>query len=192
MSESQVAKFFDGLAENWDNGNSLPPLSLIELTGIKEGDKVLDVACGTGVITPLLYSLCKKPVLGIDISQKMIEKAKENHKGEEGVSFLCQDFCEFDGKEEYDLVVVYNAFPHFLDVEAFKKALQKTLKIGGKAAILHSLSRKQLEKHHDGLGPKISRDLVDPEQESRVFLPEFEILIAEESDHHYALVLSKK
>ena len=191
MKDDTVASFFDRLADKWDEGNSLPPIDLIKLSGIKEGNKVLDVACGTGIITPLLHSLCHTPVLGIDISEKMIDKAKANHDGEEGISFQNIDFCEFDGKETYDLVVVYNAFPHFVDRNAFKKALLKTLKTGGKAAILHSLSRKQLEKHHDGLGPKISRDLASPQEEAIFFEPEFETLTAEESDHYYALVLRK-
>ena len=187
-----VAAFFDNLADRWDEDNCLPPINLIELSGIKEGETVLDVACGTGIITPLLHSLCKTPVLGVDISKGMIDKAKMNHAGEEGIAFQNLDFCQYDGKEGYDIVFVYNAFPHFVDREAFKKALLKTLKSGGKAAILHSLSRKQLESHHSGLSPKISRDLASPNEEARFFEPEFEALIAEESDHHYALILRKK
>ena len=189
--ENDVSKFFDSLASHWDEGIKAPPLDLLLSSGIKKGDRVLDVACGTGIITSTLAKLCGRDVLGIDISPKMIEAAKANHKGEEGVQFLCIDFAEFNGEGDYDLVVIYNAFPHFVDLRALKKSLLNTLKKGGKAAILHSLSRKELGHHHDGLGPSISRTIASPIEEARFFSPEFSVLMAEESDHDYRLVLKK-
>lgn len=189
--KNDVSKFFDSLAPHWDEGITSPPLDLLLSSGIKKGNKVLDVACGTGIITPVLHSLCERDVLGIDISPKMIEIAKANHRDEKGVRFLCEDFAEFKGDGDYDLVVIYNAFPHFVDLNALKKALLRTLKKGGKAAILHSLSRKQLGHHHEGLGPSISRTIASPLDEARFFYPEFSLVLAKESDHDYRLVLEK-
>lgn len=51
--------------------------ALINLTRVREGDKVLDPFCGTGAILAEAALVGLKPI-GTDISEKMIEGAREN------------------------------------------------------------------------------------------------------------------
>ena len=187
---NEIRDFFDGLAPVWDE-RAKDDLSvvrgLLERAGIGPGDHVLDVACGTGVITGLLHDMTGEPVLGIDVSGQMIERAKDKYAGADGVAFRQGDFLAFDGGD-YDAVVIYNAFPHFMDVNALCLALSRNLKPSGKFVIVHSLGRRQLSAHHDGLGPRISRELQSPQEEAKAFSDLFQIELAEEGEDFYLLV----
>ena len=64
---------------------------------------VLELGCGTGRIT---FSLAKKAkqVVGIDISEEMISKAKEKFKGE-NINFLLGDMTSLKLNAKYDLII---------------------------------------------------------------------------------------
>src|SRR5512143_3474189 len=53
--------------------------TVIELAGVKPGESVLDVACGTGnlTLTAKTYAGASSKVHGIDASPEMIEVAKK-------------------------------------------------------------------------------------------------------------------
>lgn len=190
--KSEIESFFDRLASNWDKDNHLPPASLLSRIGIQKGERVLDVACGSGIITEELQKQSGEPVLGIDISIEMIRSAERKYQGNENVSFLKADFCQYRAPKPFDVIVIYNAFPHFADVEALKESLLANLKKGGRVAILHSLSREELSHHHNGLSSSISRELQEPLAEAKAFFPEFECLNSDEGEHHYFILLKKR
>ena len=189
MSE-EVRAFFDSVSDKWD-GWSKDDLSVIrklfQPIQIQKGDLVLDVACGTGVVTGLLHELSQAPVTGIDISPKMIDIAKRKYQGQDEIHFICEDFLQFEGGR-FDVIVIYNAYPHFLDPEQLCSALKKHLNPGGKFAIVHSLSREKLRSHHDPLGPRISRNLEAPKVEFQHFANSFDLLSAYEDDDCYYLI----
>ena len=183
-----VKEFFDALAPNWDRGSEdslAHVLDLLKRLFIKPGSKVLDLACGTGIISKPLHDLFGAEVFGLDISSEMIRIAKQKHEGYEGISFEVGDFFNMDFEEKFDWVVCHNAFPHFVDAEAFVDRLYDALKEGGEFVVFHSIGRARLEKHHEGLGPTISRDLDAVDIEAERFKRRFQILEADESDTHF-------
>ena len=187
-------EFFDKLAPSWDSrqtkeeGEILP---LLKKIGIKGGDRVLDLACGTGTITSLLHSLGASEVLGLDISDEMIKVAKEKLGSMPWVSFRVGDFLESDFHEEFDVIVLYNAYPHFLEPEKLAKRFYASLKKGGKFAIVHSLGRKELDTHHAAIASKVSRSLDPVEEEAKRFDSFFHIEEAVEGEHFFFLAGSK-
>ncbi len=188
-----IKKFFDDRSSSWDEmeSSSLEERrDFLSFLDIKEGDKVLDLGCGTGVITPLLFEKTKSEVIGLDLSPKMVEIAKEKFKGEALMHFQSGDYLDFEG-EGFDWIVVFNAYPHFLDVEGFKKKTLSLLKKGGKLAIVHNLGRIDLAKHHSGSVHVYSRDLEDPTSEANFYKPEMKVLLADETEHSYRVVLEK-
>src|SRR5580692_1862749 len=68
---------------------------LLEMADLQPGENVLDVACGTGLVSfPALSKLGSKGrVLGTDISEKMVEMASllAAQKGENRVQFARMD-----------------------------------------------------------------------------------------------------
>ena len=210
MTNEIVEKYFDNLAGEWDSYQECPAnvkRALLEKVGIGEGAHVLDVACGTGAITEELHSLTGREVLGIDISGEMINVAKRKFEGKEWAKFEKADFLQFEPSpivqfeqprqqnkkgEAFDDIVIYNAYPHFLDPRALAKKAHVLLKDGGRLAIVHSLGRNILNSHHKQHAMHVSRMIGSPLDEAQSFAPLFTVDIAEESDAHYLLVLTRK
>ena len=51
----------------------------VERLGVRPGDRVLDFACGTGLNVPLLRRAGAGEVVGIDLSEAMLARARRNH-----------------------------------------------------------------------------------------------------------------
>ena len=71
----KVARFFDERADTWDSsshvGKSRAQGAVVSLVGVKPGDRVLDLGCGTGVMVPYYLEAGAGSVLGVDLSEKM-------------------------------------------------------------------------------------------------------------------------
>ena len=130
-AERQQA-FFDQLAPTWDEKEQRDPqliAALLDRCGLKSEDRVLDLACGSGILEENL-SIRVKNVLALDVSSKMIEEAKKNHVLK-NVSFVQSNFYSYLCNEKYDTILLYDAYPHFLDVDAFVSQASAFLKKAG-------------------------------------------------------------
>lgn len=163
MNKAEIKEFFDRLAPSWDERQTRNEkvISLIlQKSGVGEGVSVLDVASGTGVLFGD-YLKCGASVTGIDISEEMVKIAKEKFPD---VTLICDDAETFSFTGQYDVVMIYNAFPHFTDPEKLFKNLTKVLKKGGRLTVAHGMSMAELQKCHSGKTEKVSRPL--PEKEA--------------------------
>ena len=184
---NEVSDFFDSLAERWDEMgyDPLPDVrSLLDRISFRPGSKILDLGCGTGVISGLLHDEYGGVVLGLDISPKMIEIARRKYNGKEGVAFEVGNFLDSSFRGRFDYIVCYNAFPHFVDVDRFVKQIRDCLVDRGEFVIFHTLGRERLKAHHSGIGPKISRDLEPVEDEANKFARLLTVLACDESEDH--------
>jgi len=185
---------FDSLAPNWGEGNEKDlewiRKRLIDL-GIKPGKRVMDLACGTGVISFLLHEITGEEVTAIDLSSEMIKIAKEKNHGKSGVNFLKRDFLDYEGAG-FDAVVCFDAYPHFLDRNHLKKKIRDVLNRNGLFIVLHDLSREELDECHAGEGmSSMSRHLESPSEEAAFYGDSFVMAEAGEDDHSYFFVLRK-
>lgn len=163
MNKAEIKEFFDRLAPSWDERQTRNEkvISLIlQKSGVGEGVSVLDVASGTGVLFGD-YLKCGASVTGIDISEEMVKIAKEKFPD---VTLICDDAETFSFTGQYDVVMIYNAFPHFTDPEKLFKNLTKVLKKGGRLTVAHGMSMAELQKCHSGKTERVSRPL--PEKEA--------------------------
>lgn len=190
-----IEMFFDRQASTWDkhDGHDENKIhSLLDRIGIKEGDKILDLGCGTGVISMDLYNLSKTKVIALDLSDEMIKIAKKKYPQQDKIEFKKADFYSFD-ERGFDYIVVFDAYPHFLQLKEFKKSLLRNLNDNGRFCILHDLGRKQLADCHKGKDVSLlSRELQDPIKEAEFYKDDFEILIQEEGEDFYILMGEKK
>lgn len=68
--------------------------------------KALDLACGEGRYTRNLRERGFQKVLGIDISQKMIDLATE-HNNDKNIEYLARDVANMETRGEFDLVTAW-------------------------------------------------------------------------------------
>ena len=97
----KIKKFFDDRAEDWDEycpRNQEELALLLKDIDINKGDKVLDLACGTGVITSLLFDKSQTDLYAVDLSSNMIEVAKTKYPNPK-IHFLDQDFLFYEEKD---------------------------------------------------------------------------------------------
>lgn len=141
--------YFNSVAHRWDsmcNHDKDKIKDILDISEIKEGAKILDVATGTGVLVE--YLLDKKPekIIGIDIAEKMIEVAKKKYSNEE-VVFKAMDVMDYT-ESGFDYIFIYSAYPHFKDKNRLINHLSKMLNKGGKLVVAHSESRDKINKMH--------------------------------------------
>lgn len=189
---NEIENFFDRIAEvygiNSKKDYELIKSLLLEI-GIKKGDKVLDLGCGKGVISHMLYELSEKKIIAMDISTNMIEIAKSMNIPTDEVEFIKDDFYKTTMKG-FDKVVLFDCYPHFIDRQAFKLKMKEVLNDNGYFAIIHDLSRDALTNCHKGL-IQISRDLENVDEESQFYSDEFEVVKKKEDDKSYLLLFKK-
>ena len=145
-----VIEFFDSLADTWDEHMVIDDdivKIIMDAAGVCEGKRILDVACGTGVLLPYYLEREVSNVTGIDISSKMIEIAQGKYD-RDNVRFICNDAMSFDDKEIYDCAIIYNAFPHFSDPDRLIENLCRHLDEGGTLTVAHGMSRDKINEHH--------------------------------------------
>jgi SAM-dependent methyltransferase len=79
------AQFKQKQREGWSHFHPLaamttpPAAKLVNFSGIKAGQRVLDVACGTGVVA-VTCALRGAKVTGLDLTPELLETARENAK----------------------------------------------------------------------------------------------------------------
>lgn len=98
---SEVRALFDRIAHVYDPMNLVISAfqeprwrkQAVQLTGVRPGDRLLDVATGTGKVAADLYarSLPGGSVLGVDISAGMIAVAKRRFEDRPGLEFVVGD-----------------------------------------------------------------------------------------------------
>lgn len=170
IDKADVIEFFDRCAPSWDAGliRSDRKINIIlDNAGVREGSRVLDVACGTGVLIPD-YIRRGADVTGIDISPEMIKLAERKYAGT-GVRFICGDIETADVGQGFDAIVVYNAFPHFPDPERLITHLSGLLAESGVLTVAHGMSREKIDAHHHGSASKVSMGLMPAEQLAGIF-----------------------
>jgi len=84
--------------------------ALVKLAHIKENECVLDVACGTGISTEQIFQRVKRKgkTVGIDVSENMLQLARERFSHRGNVQFLQFDALQLSQMEETFDVVLSN------------------------------------------------------------------------------------
>ena len=88
---------YDPIADDYKRSKELPwrgfieRFTLLNLMGNIEGKSVLDVACGEGFYTRMLREQGANQVTGIDISQGMIDLARQQEKDNQlGIEYVVE------------------------------------------------------------------------------------------------------
>lgn len=190
--KKDIKDFFDKLALTWDKEQNPKSnrISLIKSLPIKKRDFILDLGCGTGIISKDLYNLSGRTIVGLDISREMIKIAKTKYSSDI-VTYINEDFYDYKSYILFDMIVVFNAYPHFTDINEFKKSIDRNLKKGGYLAIVHDDSKENINNYHINLDNNIKRFIDEPLKEYEYFKDSFDLIKEEDTKDSYLLVIKK-
>lgn len=138
MSEPYAA-FVGSVPENYDRylGPTLfEPYAadLVERLSVAEGAAVLELACGTGIVTRRLRDRLPPGarVVATDLNEAMIAYAARKFRPEEGVEWKQADACELPFPDEsFDAVVCQFGLMFVPDKEKALREAHRVLKPGG-------------------------------------------------------------
>ncbi|MCD8037367.1 MAG: class I SAM-dependent methyltransferase, partial [Clostridiales bacterium] len=184
----EAKEYFDNIAPKWDSFSLNNPegvRTVINLCGLKEGCKVADIGCGTGVLFNDILSKSPSELWGIDLSDKMLEEAARKYT-DSRIKLWAGSFEDFS-EGNFDAAFVYRAYPHFPDKAAFAKKLASILKPGGRFIIAHNESRHVVNHRHSKGAADISDILAPAAEESRNFTELFNIDIVADTDYLYII-----
>ncbi|MCL4379740.1 class I SAM-dependent methyltransferase [Candidatus Marsarchaeota archaeon] len=137
LSKKNTAMFYDSIAAEYDALKSssvsivhkylLIP-NLLRVLPDVNGKRVIDLGCGTGIISSLLAKKGAE-VTGIDISKNMTEIAKTKVKN---ARFLVEDIEDMNLPSEYfDIGVCVLAMDYIRDIGRSLREINRVLKKGG-------------------------------------------------------------
>jgi ubiquinone/menaquinone biosynthesis C-methylase UbiE len=153
------------MAEKWDTTvihDTSKIQKIMDMLHIKEGETILDVGTGTGVMIPFLLSYIgyKGEIIAVDMAEKMIEIARHKYTYD-NVEFIEGDVFDIELSDNYfDCIMCYSVFPHFQDKKAAIQKLVKKLRKKGRFIICHSQSRKEINNLHKKASDAVSKDIL--------------------------------
>lgn len=99
------------------------------------GGIAVDVGCGVGELTRALSPSFKK-VLGIDISECMLQKAREASVQQSNIEYVKADFIEYELPESGCGCIVSAASLHHFSFEESLRKAKRSLKRGGRLLVV--------------------------------------------------------
>jgi ubiquinone/menaquinone biosynthesis C-methylase UbiE len=168
VTPADKRRFFDELAPRWDSLK--PPEGCapgvergLALVAPLEGRTVVDLGCGTGLLEGhLLPRVGDGRIVAVDFSAEMLALARARH-GSDRVTWLCRDVLD-TGMDDAsaDVVLCFNAFPHFADRPATALEIARWLRPCAPVLVWHDIGRKRLAAIHGDGPPPIRQDLLPP------------------------------
>jgi ubiquinone/menaquinone biosynthesis C-methylase UbiE len=171
-------QFFDSNAVAWDEKfaqNNRPEklAQVVKWFGVKEGEAILDVGTGTGVLLPLLGEAVgvKGRLIAMDFAFNMLKTALSRayevsptliNAGVGAIPFR---------RGSFDKATCFSAFPHFPDKGRALSEMVRVLKKGGMVFIAHLHSIEEIGQLHGSVGGAVRSDYL-PDRQTMVQLME--------------------
>lgn len=172
MDKKAITCFFDKCSEKWDENLKTDDNKMNEImdaAGIGQDKRILDIACGTGVMFNYYLNRDVSEITGVDISSKMIEICRKKFSNNEKINVICGDADEIEFCNKYDCCMIFNAFPHFCSPLQLLKNLKKSVKTGGSITVAHDDGRNAIDKHHLGEAKPYSNGLMSADDLVDIF-----------------------
>jgi ubiquinone/menaquinone biosynthesis C-methylase UbiE len=157
--------FFDSHAADWNemlarDGRLQKLARVVEWFDIVEGESILDVGTGTGVLLPFLRHAAghKGMMVAMDFSINMLRQAM-NRQLEDKITLINAGVGAIPFKsEQFDKVTCFSAFPHFPDKQTALAEMVRVLRKGGTVWIAHLQSIEELASLHGKVGGPVHSD----------------------------------
>jgi demethylmenaquinone methyltransferase/2-methoxy-6-polyprenyl-1,4-benzoquinol methylase len=192
MNKEKIRDFFNFFAPRWDN-EPIADITIIntilDKANICENIDVLDVGCGTGVMFPFYMERNVKSITAVDLSPEMVKIAKSKFPQ---ANIICDDAENIIFDNQFDVIMIYNAFPHFPAPAKLIENLSKAVEYNGRISIAHGMSKKELDEIHMKSAGKVSNILPECDELAELLSPYFNVDIKISNDKMYQVSGTKK
>jgi demethylmenaquinone methyltransferase/2-methoxy-6-polyprenyl-1,4-benzoquinol methylase len=148
--KEQVAQMFDTISENYDGLNKIISFGtdakwkqkILKMVAAKKPTTILDIATGTGDLAILFANTSATEIIGLDISQGMLDIGKkkiEAQKLDTKIQMVLGDGENIPYADNYfDVITVAYGVRNFEHLEKGLSEILRTLKPGGQFIILET------------------------------------------------------
>ena len=157
-----LVEFYDRVApeyDAWAGGlHGRVAAKLVDVAAPRRGDAVLDVGCGTGLVTHLLAAKVgrKGSVVGIDLSARMLDLARPSALPNTKFMAMAAEHMVFRSRS-FDLITYGQSLPYLVNPLASLEEAVRLLRPGGRVAL--SLHRRSLQTEAQDLFYQVLGDL---------------------------------
>ena len=148
-------EYFKNIRSNEVNFNDFIETPILQAMLPKlRGKKILDIGCGMGQHAKQYSDMGAESVLGIDISEKMLEYAKENYSAENVTyqQMALEDLCALN--QQFDVVTSSLVFDYVENLDELMKNVYKIMK--NDSEFVFSMSHP-MATAYDGQYPRYTR-----------------------------------
>lgn len=191
---------YNTISSEWENSRKDMPVNQAVVDFVRTippNSKILDVGCGTGY--PISDYLSSKgfKVTGIDISNKMIERA--NSLKLENAEFYTSGLLEYESSDLFDAVIAFDSLWHipFKRQEEIYRKLSYLLKKDGVLLFTHGKNESELTNKMFGKEVYFS-SLSKKKVHKLLYLNHFQLLASiedykeETTGHRELFIIAKK
>lgn len=161
--------------DKWDGQDFIDKLKLDKMKA------VLEIGVGTGRLAVKVVPLCGC-FLGIDISSKTIDRAKENLADWDNAALLCGDFTVYDFQQTFDVIYSSLTFMHIKEKQIALNKIVRLLKNEGRFVL--SIDKNQ-EKFID-MGSRKIPVFPDNPEDMESYIKKAGLKIIEQSETDFA------
>ncbi|WP_158840734.1 bifunctional demethylmenaquinone methyltransferase/2-methoxy-6-polyprenyl-1,4-benzoquinol methylase UbiE [Polaribacter sp. L3A8] len=148
--KEQVAQMFDNISENYDGLNRVISLGIdvkwrkqvVKIVGQNNPKQILDIATGTGDLAIMMAALNPDRIVGLDISEGMLEVGKQKIAKEnlsDKIEMIVGDSEEMPfANDTFDAITVSFGVRNFANLEKGIKEIARVLKPTGVLVILET------------------------------------------------------
>ena len=148
--KEQVAQMFDTISENYDGLNKVISFGtdakwkkrILKMVQEKQPTTILDIATGTGDLAILFSSTSAQEIIGLDISQGMLEIGKQKIQAKnlnDKIQMVLGDGENIPYANDYfDVITVAYGVRNFENLERGLGEILRVLKPGGQLLILET------------------------------------------------------
>lgn len=173
-----AADYYDSVSSLWD-GDDFPEERFARhvtatLSIPHGGGLILDVGCGSGAMFSELGDCGASEIVGLDISPRMAELARKRAKYDPRVSVLQEDFL-LHMMPNYDVIIAYNSYNHFIDPIPFLYRSHILLQHGGRLTIAFPASYEMINVINRELPSGIVRKIASADREALLWEQFFKV-----------------